>query len=313
MNRQTYEKLAVAILLMAFVFVLGNLVFNLENLFIGEDNIPEFIPGSEQAQDIATNDTLAHAIRWIYYGFLGFCIVMVLIGAVSFTASKDRKKWRKMFYQMVSVLLIIGVIFAFGYFYDDIESSVMGGGSTDILPGGGGNASTGNGTALPPESPDTLKVVLTFGLFAIIFLFCIVAVMGFVNILRMRSTNLDYSDIEKDKQEVAQTIQRTIDALAGGSDTRATVIRCYTDMCKVISKYGVKEEEHLTPREFQKLALDNLPVPEEQMRALVDVFEEARYSHHNMDEQDSARAVKALEAVRKNLLVVKKPSVQEAE
>jgi hypothetical protein len=126
--------------------------------------------------------------------------------------------------------------------------------------------------------------------------------MAFNNFIRMRSTRLDYSDIEKDKQEVAQTIQRTIDALAGGSDTRAAVIRCYTDMCKVMAKHGVKEEEHLTPREFQKLALDNLPVPEEQMCALVDVFEEARYSNHELGADASARAQAALEGVRAKLV-----------
>jgi hypothetical protein len=129
--------------------------------------------------------------------------------------------------------------------------------------------------------------------------------MAVNNIIRMRSTKLDYSDIERDTQEVAQTIQRTIDALAGGSDTRATVIRCYTDMCKVMAKYGVKEEEHLTPREFQKIAIDTLPVPEEHMRALVDIFEEARYSQHKLGEGESAKALKALEDVRANLMKAK--------
>ena len=53
------------------------------------------------------------------------------------------------------------------------------------------------------------------------------------------------------------------------------------------------------------MAVDNLPVPEGQMRALVDIFEEARYSQHNLGETDSRRAVMALEAVKQNLLVCK--------
>ncbi|MFO7618499.1 MAG: DUF4129 domain-containing protein [Thermoplasmata archaeon] len=306
MDRQTYEKLLIAFLLMAFVFALGNLVFNLENLYIGDESFPEFVmEGGIQSQGVATNETLADAVKWIWFGFLAVCGFVLVIGAVSFGKSKDKKKWRKLMYQIAGVLLAIGMIFAFGYFYEDIESSVMGIGTTDRLSGGGGNTTDGNVTG-PPGNPDALKTIIAFGVFALIFIFCIVVLLAINNILKMRSAKLDYSDIERDKQVVAQTIQRTIDAIAGGSDTRATVIRCYTDMCKVMSKYGVKEEEHLTPREFLKLAVANLPVPEGQMRALVDVFEEARYSHHKLGETDSAKAVKALEAVKVNLLAAKK-------
>ncbi len=313
MNPQSRDKLATAVLLMLFIFVLGNLVFNLENLDLGDENVPQFIPQSESAENVATSQTLTNALYWIYFGFVGFCIVMVIIGVASFTVSKDRKKWRKLLVQMAGVLIAILVIFAFGYFYEDIESSVTGVGSTNVLPGGGGNNSLSGNATTPTEAPDSVKTILTFGLFAIIFLFSLAVFMAFQNIVKMRSAKLDYSDIEKDKKEVARAIQRTIDALAGGSDTRATVIRCYTDMCGVIGKHGVKEEEHLTPREFQKLALKALPVPEEQMEALVNIFEEARYSQHNLGEEASKRAVDALEAVKMKLVVEKaESSVQEA-
>ena len=313
MENNNFSKLAAAILLIVFVFALGNLVFNLENLNIGEDNIPEYInPGGGGSQDVATIPGLANALRWVYFGILVICGIAVVIGVISFTASKDRKKWRRLFAQVMGVLLICVLLFAFGYFYDDIESSVMGGGSTSVLPDVGAGVSSGNSNN-SAGNPDALKVVVSFGVFALLFIFCIAVFIALSNFIRMRSTKLDYSDIERDTEEVAQTIQRTIEAIAGGSDTRATVIRCYTDMCKVMSKYGVKEEEYLTPREFQKLAVDNLPVPEEQMKALVDVFEEARYSHHNLDEEDSQRAVVALEAVRQKLLAFKPESKQEGD
>jgi hypothetical protein len=304
MEGNALGKLAVAILLMVFVFSLGNLVFNLENLYIGGDSIPEFVNPGAPESDVASHQTLANAVRWAWFGFLGFCVFALVVGAITFTASKDRKKWRKLFVQILSVLLFIGCIFAFGYFYEDIESSVMGGGSTDILPDGGGDTPSQDGDDIP-SAPDTLRVVLTFGVFAVIFLFAISIFIATANFIKMRSSKLDYSDMEKDTKEVAGTIQRTIDALARGSDTRATVIRCYTDMCKVVSKYGVDEEEHLTPREFLKLALDKLPVPREQMGALVDVFEEARYSQHKLGESEGIRAVTALEAVKGKLLEYK--------
>jgi len=304
MDSNTVEKLTVALLLMVFVFALGNIIYNLEVLDIGDEAFPEFIQeGSIQSEGVASSGTLADAIRWIWFGFLAISCLALVIGAISFTKSKDRKKWRKLLFQIFSILTVVGLIFAFGYFYEDIESSVMGGGTVNPITGTG-NTSAGNDTT-PSSSPDSLKVILTFGVFALIFMFCIVTFIAVNNFIKMRTTTLDYSDIERDTQEVAQTIQRTIDALAGGSDTRATVIRCYTDMCKVMAKYGVKEEEHLTPREFQKLAIDNLPVPEGQMGALVDIFEEARYSHHNLGDVDSKRALSALEAVKSTLTAAK--------
>ena len=301
---QQFSKFFVVLLLMLFVFALGNIIYNLENLYLGGENVPEFIEGSSaQGDNVATSTTLANAIRWVYFGFLGFMVLTLIIGAVSFGQSKDKKKWRNLFFQMLGAILICAVIIAFGVFYEDIEGAISGGGSTDILIGGGGNATFANATTAP-EQPETIKIISTIGIFAFFFSFWAIAAIAIARIARSRSSKLDYSDLDLRSQEVAETIQRTIDALAGGSDTRATVIRCYTDMCKVLAKYGVVEEEHLTPREFEKLAREALPVPDHLIHDLVMVFEEARYSDHSMTEEDSQRAVSALEGVKSRLVEV---------
>ena len=305
MKGNTLGKLAVGFLLLVFIFSLGNLIYNLENLDIAEESVPQFVSAGAEEMNVATSGTLTNALRWVYYGFIIICAVVVIIGAIAFTASKDRKKWRRMLAQMAGVLLVIAAIFAFGYFYEDIESSVTGIGSTETLPGGGGDLE--DGSQAPSESPDSLKVILAFGLFAIIFLFIVVIFMGVSSILKLRSSGIDYSDMERDSREVAKTLQRTIDALTCGSDTRATVIRCYTDMCRIMARHGVEEQEHLTPREFLKQAVEKLPVPEAQMKALIGVFEEARYSQHQLDEEDGKRALAALESVRKVLVAYRPP------
>jgi hypothetical protein len=41
------------------------------------------------------------------------------------------------------------------------------------------------------------------------------------------------------------------------------------------------------------------------MGALVDIFEEARYSHHNLGDVESKRALTALEAVKATLMAAK--------
>ncbi len=289
---------------MLFVFALGNIIYNLENLYLGGENVPEFISGSsDQGGNFAASKTMVDAIRWVYVGFLGFLILTFIIGGFAFTQSKDKKKWKNLFYQMISALAICGIIVGFGHFYDDIESSITGGGESFEFVEGGGNVAVANGTAAP-AAPDSIKVIATFGIFAFFFAFGAVAFITITRFAKERSTKLDYSDMDLQTQEVADTLQRTIDALAGGSDTRATVIRCYTDMCKVMAKYGVVEEEHLTPREFEKLAKDSLPVPDEQIHNLVVIFEEARYSDHTMTDEDSKRALSALEEMKGKLVEI---------
>jgi Domain of unknown function (DUF4129) len=302
---QQFSKFFVVILLMLFIFALGNLIFNLENLYLGEENVPEFIPGAtEDGGNIATNQTLTNALRWVYFGFLGFVIITFIIGAASFGKSKDKKKWRGLFIQMASALLVCGVIVGFGYFYDDIEGSLNGGGESYLPDMGGGEVGIGNETGAP-AAPDTAKVIATFGFFALIFAICALVFITLTRFVKDRSTKLDYSDMDLQTQEVANTIQKTMDALARGSDTRATVIRCYTDMCKVMAKHGVMEEEHLTPREFEEIAKENLPVPNELIHNLVVIFEEARYSTHPLTAEDSKRALFALEGMKDKLLEIK--------
>ncbi len=303
---QQFSKFFVVLLLMLFVFALGNIIYNLENLYLGGEDVPEFIPGSsDQGANYAASETVTNALRWIYYGFLGFVILTFIIGGFSFTRSKDKKKWRNLFYQMIGALAICGLIVGFGYFYEDIASSITGGGESIILEeGGGGEAGTPDPNAVP-DAPDYVKVIATFGIFAFFFAFWAIAFITIARFAKHRSTKLDYSDMDLQTQEVADTLQRTIDALAGGSDTRATVIRCYTDMCKVMAKYGVVEEEHLTPREFEKLARDSLPVPDELIHDLVIIFEEARYSDHDMTHEDGKRALSALEGMKSKLLEIK--------
>ena len=300
-KNQQFSKFTVALLLMIFVFALGNLIFNLENLNLGGEDVPEFIAGSaQQESSLATSTGLAHALRWVYFGFLGYLVLVIVIGAYSFSKSKEKKKWRNMFYQMLGYLVIVALIVAMGVFYEDIENTMDMGGSSDVVLGGG-NATAGNTTAVP-DGPDASKVISTFAFFGFIFAFWAMVFIALAKFAKMRSSKLDYSDLDLGAKEVAETLQRTIDALADGSDTRATVIRCYTDMCKVMAKHGVMEEEHLTPREFEKLAREKLPVPDKQIHDLVIIFEEARYSDHQLTQEDSRRASAALEAVRQELM-----------
>ena len=183
-KNQQLSKFFVILLLMLFVFALGNIIYNLENLYLGDENVPEFIPGSsDQGGDIVASSTMVNAMRWMYYGFVGFLALAFIIGGFSFTKSKDKKKWRNLFYQMISAVVVCGIIIGFGYFYEDIESSITGGGTSFIPEEGGGEINITDPSAAP-DAPDSAKALATFGFFAFIFAFWAVVFIAIARIAK---------------------------------------------------------------------------------------------------------------------------------
>jgi hypothetical protein len=63
----------------------------------------------------------------------------------------------------------------------------------------------------------------------------------------------------------------------------------------------VRDENYMTAREFEALASAELNLGEE-LRELTALFEEARYSHHDVAEGQRERAATAFEKVRGALL-----------
>jgi hypothetical protein len=300
MDRPLLGKLAVALLLMVFVFSLTNLVYNIENLHLSGELEPT-VNRVQTVYNVSASNTTTTILKYMFYSIPVIMVIGTVLGAYTFITSKDKKKWKRMMIQIAGILLIFLIVFAFGFFYTDIESSLSNSGIT--APIGGGSGATGgggNGTA-NATNPSGVRVIMTFAIFAIGFSAVLLAVVGTIAISRMRATRLKY-DKSAQAKEMAETIQRALDTVYTGSDVRSTVMRCYTEMCKVMAKHGVTEEQHLTPREFEVLIKGSLDISETHLHELVTVFEEARYSDHAMSDADSQRALRSLEKVKGELL-----------
>ncbi len=304
MRSQIMSKAMVALLLMVFLFALGNLIFNIENLYIGEELRPEFYGESTVVgSPVATNSTLADALRYLCYGILGVGVLAIVLSGYLFTRSKDDKKWRDLLIKLAAVGVACVLIIVVLYTYDEMEAEPGTGNNpvlSDIGGGSSGNVSGGD-DGQTVETPDEMKVLITLGLFFVIFAIIVLGAAGVMTLIRLKGKKLKFDGDDLKTKEVAETIQRAIDTLSRGTDARSTVIRCYGDMCRVMEKHGVMEEEHLTPREFEVLARDKLPVSEAHLHDLVLVFEEARYSDHRMSAEESDRAKLCLEKVRGDL------------
>lgn len=100
-------------------------------------------------------------------------------------------------------------------------------------------------------------------------------------------------------QQLAQEAQEAIAALKAGADLRNTVIRCYYEMNRVLTEQrGVKRDEAMTPREFER-DLEDAGLPSEQVRMLTRLFERVRYGTKVSDEEEERQAIESLSLIVK--------------
>lgn len=303
MKNLTVNKSVVVLLLAIFVFVLGNLIFNVENLYIGEELSPEFYgPQIISGHPVASYTTLGDAIRYLWYAALIICGCVIIISIFSFAFAKDKKKWRKLAIKLalsaLACLMVFGVIFAAQHVKSGSYESM-----NPVLSNVGEGGNAGNGTSLPIVEPPTgMKVLVSFGIVFLAFGVIVLASVGIFTLLNMRSGKLAYDKGDLQAKEMAQTVQTAIETLYKGSDAKSTIIRCYNDMCKAMAKHGLADEECLTPREFETLAEKTLPISKVHLHALVCVFEEARYSAHALSPKEGQRAKLCLEKVLDDLV-----------
>ena len=85
-------------------------------------------------------------------------------------------------------------------------------------------------------------------------------------------------------------------------EVRKAIYKAYERLCNVLSEYGYIRRRASTVREFEKGARDALPwVPDELIDELTTLFEEARYSDHDLDPDYVDRARACLAGIRESL------------
>ena len=97
---------------------------------------------------------------------------------------------------------------------------------------------------------------------------------------------------------------------APDDEVRRAIYRAYEGLCSILADYGYLEKrEGWTAREFQRAVAEALPwVPRELLRELTRLFEEARFSDHELPSDYVDRARTCLAGIREALEeVVGKP------
>jgi hypothetical protein len=89
--------------------------------------------------------------------------------------------------------------------------------------------------------------------------------------------------------EVASEMEKALNALASGAEFKNVIIECYTGMLRVLhDEAGIERNADMTPMEFER-SLISRGLTADSIRQLTRLFEAARYSQNQPDEQDQER------------------------
>jgi hypothetical protein len=102
-------------------------------------------------------------------------------------------------------------------------------------------------------------------------------------------------------QQVRRAVNAGLRALQSHADPRQAIIACYARLEHLLEAYGVPAYAHLTPQEYMGVALQGLDLPLDALAGLVQLFEQARYSLHPLDDTARTQATTYLTTIQTHL------------
>jgi hypothetical protein len=106
---------------------------------------------------------------------------------------------------------------------------------------------------------------------------------------------------DDDVDEVAGGVELGLTDLTSIADPRAAVLACYLTMTTAFRHAGVPHRPSDTPFELLERALVARRVDDQSARYLTELFERAKFSHHQVNESTRQEALRALRAVQREL------------
>jgi hypothetical protein len=104
------------------------------------------------------------------------------------------------------------------------------------------------------------------------------------------------------REGLARVVETTIDDLHGEPDPRRAVIAAYAHMESTLAAHGLARRGAEAPFEYLARILRELNVRDTAVHSLTRLFEYAKFSPHEIDEDMREEAISALMAVRDDLL-----------
>lgn len=102
-------------------------------------------------------------------------------------------------------------------------------------------------------------------------------------------------------EQVAETLEDTLDDLRAEPDPRRAVIAAWARLEQALASSGLPRQPAETPEEYVARILGRLEVDPAPVRTLTDLFETAKFSQHPVDETMRESAITALARIRDEL------------
>lgn len=160
-----------------------------------------------------------------------------------------------------------------------------------IKPGQNPQSQTGGGSRSLRFQWSELVVILSL---------LLVVVLGAVVAVK-RSRTDDEPGLETAPEALAAALDESLDDLRADPDLRRAIIAAYSRMERTLAAAGIPRHPAEAPLEYLERALLSLHTSAAAVRKLTDLFEWARFSHHEPEPSMRDDAVDALVAVRDEL------------
>ncbi len=99
-------------------------------------------------------------------------------------------------------------------------------------------------------------------------------------------------------ERLIDAIEESLDALRREPNARRAIVMCYRYFERAVAGAGLSRAPWETPTEFMRKALSRLQLPQEAVRALTELFQVSRFSHHQVGPSERELAVGSLGAIK---------------
>jgi hypothetical protein len=211
-------------------------------------------------------------------------IVLIALSSLSPLSPQLQKTRRSPVWVQIAIVVLAMVVASQ---ISDVTRFVPSGAGTQSSRDGGGSAARE-----PPPRPRSRALGVAVAAFFAVVLGAMIAVVALLWGPRRGTVSARRRD---DPLEAA--VESAAVDLAAIPDARAAVIACYARMEGALAEMGVPRQPADTPVELLGRALRARSAPEESVVVLTDLFEVARFSAHDIDEDMRASALDALHAI----------------
>lgn len=224
--------------------------------------------------------------------------------AAMFKLQREPKFQRTNFWLTIAVyaaLFGLGIIALWTGLPQRILARLQGMTITEI-PGSGNTSGPrpqlGPVAGLLPTAP-----ILYYGIFVTVAIVAIslTLILGGVRLaFQTRRVTPTASQIEA-KEQAADLAQVTITRLKSTKEYHETILQCYKRMCEILSSAGLEIASEETAREFAESLSSKLQIGKDAVAGLTFLFEEARYSNHEISEEKRMTALTHLQFLQQAL------------